>query len=404
MFIPSARTWEEMSYERAGFWPVPINKGDEYALLLKVPTNVIKAAYRSAPITLSVATASTPVGAVLATVLVIADDPSAPLGVSGVARHVEEQLALREILRLGETLFIFFDELSRPVVRARCFLEQETRRLALAQIESRREWYSGAWIPTFVEVLDEVDALVDPTNPAASKHCPVMTQVALTLTNFETNRITAIGEHEVLDFRLDDPDEGHGLEQTTWHLLEALFGSRIFHSPRIPEANGTTELTDILGLCELGHCLFEAKAIAILNTSTDRSTDRRTKNIHKQIDKGVAQLPGAMRNLAASVPLSSSSGEPISVPANTGSLRVGVIMVSELLPSVDWRAVADQLVKAATTANAPLVVLDLQELRLLVGISKSPDHLMAHLVRRFEIMVQNRSAFIRTKLDGPPMP
>jgi hypothetical protein len=71
---------------------------------------------------------------------------------------------------------------------------------------------------------------------------------------------------------------------------------------------------------------------------------------------------------------------------------------------VDWRAVADQLVKAATTANAPLVVLDLQELRLLVGISKSPDHLMAHLVRRFEIMDQNRSAFIRTKLDGPPMP
>lgn len=167
MFMPSARTWEEMKYEPAGFWPVPINKGDEYAFLLKVQTNAIKAAYRSAPVTLSVATASTPVGAVLATVLVIADDPNAPLGVSGVARHVEEQLALREILRLGETLFIFFDELSRPVVRARCFLEQETRRLALAQIEARREWYSGAWTPTLVEVLDEVDALVDPTNPAA---------------------------------------------------------------------------------------------------------------------------------------------------------------------------------------------------------------------------------------------
>ena len=393
-----------MKYEPAGFWPVPINQGDEYAFLLKVQTNVIKAAYRSAPITLTVATATTPVGNVLSTVLAIADDPNAPLGVSGVARHPEEQLALREILRLGETLFIFFDEVSRPVVRARCLLDQRASQLALAQIESRNEWYSGSWIPTLIEVLDEVDALVDPTKVVTSKHAPVMTQIELKLTDFETNKITTVGEHEALDFRLDDPDEGHGLEQTTWHLLENLFAGRICHSPQIPEQTGTRELTDILGFCDLGYCLFETKAIAVLNTSMDRTTDRRTKNIQKQIDKGVAQLPGAMRNLAAGVAVSSSSGHPIPVSSDIGSLRVGVIMVSELLPSVDWQAVADQLIKAATTASAPLVVLDLQELRVLVGISKSPERLVAHLVRRFEIMIENRTAMIRTKLDGPPLP
>lgn len=393
-----------MKYERAGFWPVPINNGDEYAFLLKVPTNMIKAAYRSAPVTLTIATASTPVGYVLATVLAIADDPSAPMGVSGVARHAEEQLALKEILRLGETLFVFFDELSRPVVRARCLLEVDASRLALTQLEASGGWYSGAWIPTLAEVLDEVDALVDPTKSVTSKHLPVITQVGLTLADFETNKITAVGENEAIDFQLDDPDEGRGLEQSTWHLLVDLFGDRIYHQPQVPEKTGTRELTDILGFCELGHCLFEAKAIAVLDTNMDRSTDRRTSNIHKQIDKGVAQLPGAMRNLAAGVPLTTLSGRQIPVSDNIGSLRVGVIMVSELLPSVDWSAVADELIKSAKSANAPLVVLDLQELRLLVGISKSPDHLMAHLVRRFEIMVKNRSAFIRTQLDGPPMP
>ncbi len=404
MFMPSARTWEEMKYEPAGFWPVPINNGDEYAFLLKVPTNVIKAALRTVPIVLTVATASTPIGNVLATVLAIADDPSAPLGVSGVARHTEEQLALAQILRSGESLFIFFDELSRPVLRARCLLETDARQLALAQVKSRTAWYAGAWIPTLAEVLDEVDALVDPTRTAPFKHAPILTQVGLTLADFKTSKITALGDHEVLDFRLDSPDEGHGLEQTTWHLLADIFGAGIFHSPQTPDQTGTRELTDILCFCGLGQCLFEAKAIGVLNANMERNTERRSKNIRKQIDKGIAQLLGAMRKMAAGVALSSSSGEPISVSLEPNDLRVGVIMVSELLPSVDWCAVADQLIYAAKASNAPLIVIDPQELRLLVGISKSADYLMAHLVRRFNIMVEQRSAFIRSKLDGPTMP
>lgn len=55
MFMPSARSWEEMKYEAAGCWPLPINKGDEFALVTKVPASSIKAAYRSCPVSLTVA-------------------------------------------------------------------------------------------------------------------------------------------------------------------------------------------------------------------------------------------------------------------------------------------------------------------------------------------------------------
>jgi hypothetical protein len=404
MFIPSTRIWREMQFEPVGFWPVPMNSGDEYVFLTKIPTHVIKAAYRSVPITLTVATAQTPVGDVIATVLVIADDQDSPLAISGVHRHPEEQLALTEVLRAGNGLVVFFDELSRPIARAHCSLDPDACGEMMAELGTHRKWYSGPWIPVLAELLDEVDALVDPTKSAQPRYLPTLRRVTLTLTSFASSKITAVGACEADDFWLEDPDEGHGLEQTTWQLLEHLFGQHIFHSPNVQEQKAARELTDIMGFCESGICLVEAKAMAVLSTSTDRGTDRRTKNVRKQIDKGVTQLPGAMRNLAAGLPLSSKSNQEIQIPECIGPLRVGVIMVSELLPSVDWDHVARQLIEAARTTNASLVVLDLQELRLLVGISNTPATLMRHLVDRFQIMNEQGSAFIRTRLNGPPPP
>ncbi|HEV8718638.1 MAG TPA: hypothetical protein VGX03_38200 [Candidatus Binatia bacterium] len=403
MFVPSARIWQEMQCEPAGFWPVPINRGDEYAFLLKVPTHVIKAVYRSCPVTLSVATAATLVGRVIATVLSVADDPASPLSISGVHRHQEEQLALTETLCLKQTLFVFFDELSRPVARAHCVLDPVACSEALVYLKGHDDWYVGPWISALAEVLDEVDTIVDPTHTVQAKHSPTLIPVCLTLSSFETTKIVALGNVESRSFRLEDPEEGQGLEQTTWHLLVDLFGQNIFHSPQVTEGKVTRELTDILTLCEAGLCFFEAKAVAVLSTQPERSTERRAKNIQKQIDKGVSQLLGGMRSVSSSLPLTSKAGLPIQLLDWVGPNRHSVIMVSELYPGVDWNLVAKQLIEASKAAGAMLHVLDLQELRLLVGTSKAPIALMAHLIRRFEIMANVGSAFIRSRLEGPPL-
>lgn len=404
MFMPSARVWNEMKYEPVGFWPVPINQGDEYAFLLKAPTHVIKAAYRACPVRLSVATAWTSCGRVMATVVTIVDDPASPLGVSGVHRHGEEQLALTEALRLGHTLFVFFDELSRPVARAHCVIEPVACNEAISCLQPYNDWYEGSWNSTLAEVLDEVDAIVDPTRTAQPNHAPTLISIGLTLTDFETNKIYAVGDREVRKFKLDDLEEGNGLEQTTWHLLVDLLGQNIYHSPQVTEWAETRELTDILTFCDAGVILFEAKAAAVLTTDPNRSTERRAKNIQKQIDKGIAQLLGGMRSINSSLPLTAKSGSSIQLPDGIGPNHIGVIMVSELLPCVDWNTVAQQLVNASKAAGAFLLVLDLQELRFLVGVSKEPVELMARLIKRHMIMVEVGSAFIRTRLDGPPLP
>lgn len=406
MFMPSARNWEEMKYEAAGSWPLPINNGDEFAIVTKMGTTSIKAVFRSCPVSLTVARAETPDGVVLATTLTVADDPSAALMLSGVLRHPEEQAALDHILRSGRTLMVFFDEASRPVARAECVFDAVPCQAALAMVEATGNRYAGAWTQLLSDVLDEVQGHCDPQLAVPAKYSPTFVSIPVSLSGFETNRITTIGlGGEVLEFRLDDPDEGHGLEQSTWHLLENLFAGSIFHSPQVHEVADKRELTDILMHCEVGVCLIEAKAANALTTSLERTTERRVASVQKQIDKGIGQLVGAFRNLKAGLPLTTKVGATVTIPSSVGSIHQGIVMVSEMLPSLDWEAIASQLRDASEKAGAMLHVLDLRELRILVGIScDNPEIFAAYLSHRFDIMTERQHALLRMRLDGPPLP
>ena len=80
-------------------------------------------------------------------------------------------------------------------------------------------------------------------------------------------------------------------------------------------------------------------------------------------------------------------------------------MVSELSPSVDWEVVGKQVLSASQATNSLFHILDLRELRILVGVSKAdPIDFMIHLMRRFRILLVCKSAYIRSQLDGPPLP
>lgn len=404
MFMPSARVWQEMQYEPSGFWPVPINTGDEFALLAKVPTHVIKAAYRGCPLVLNVTAAKTPAGTVISTVLAIHDDPVSPMGITGVHRHPEEQLALDRITDADEVLFVFFDELSRPALRATCKIDSARRVSAKQLLQRSGNRYCGAWTSMLGDVLDEVQALVDPTQTVVPVFSPECVPVPLTLSDFQTNAITAVGEHEALDFQLEDSNEGYVFEQGTWHLLEHLFGGAIFHAPRVGEDPDARELTDVFAYSDVGLCFVETKAMAVLSTAPDRTTERRARNIEKQIEKALGQLPGAMRSVTQRLPLATKTGTPIVLPPNAGPFRHGIVMVSEMMPALDWDAITGRLLSLSDDTTM-FHVLDLQELRLLVGISKNdPIQFMAYLLYRHEKVRENGSAFLRMKLDGPPLP
>lgn len=399
MFMPSERNWREMKHEAAGLWPAPINNGDEYALLLKAPTHVIKSVYRGVPAQLKIATASTPLGHVVATTLVILDDIEAPLLLSGVERYAEEILALHEILRLHKTITIFFDELSRPVARATCFLDEEQTTSILRRIEVHTDWYVGPWHPVLDKMLDEIQGEIDPHLAREPKYSPVTGDITLTFNDFETNKIATIGANGVAyRFRIDDPEEGRGFEQSVWHLLEGLFGTRIYMSPKVDKGQARRELTDIL--CHTGNSVIaiQAKAVAVLSTDVGRGTQRRASNIRKQVKKGLKQAQGALRSISVGLPISSEGGERIAADIASMDVKLGVVMVSDFLPGVDWEEVAADSIGASKEVRCPIVVLDLRELRVLVGVSRSPEDLVLQLLHRFETMFKNGNALIRASV------
>lgn len=401
--MPSERNWNEMQAEAAGLWPVPINKGDEYALLVKAPTHVIKSIYRGVSTQLDIATASTPIGHVMATTLVVRDDVKAPLLLSGVERFAEEILALKEILRLHETETFFFDELSRPVARAKCSFCATRATSILRRIEEHADWYVGSWNAVLDELLDEIQGEIDPQLAIDPVYSPVTDELALTFTGFETGKIVAIGANgAAYQFRIDDPEEGAGFEQSVWHLLVDLFDYGIYMSPQIDKGQTRRELTDILCHTSNSAIAIQAKAVAILSTEPGRGTQRRASNIGKQIKKGLKQAQGALRSISAGLPIKSKAGEGIAVDFASMEVKLGVVMVSDFLPGVDWEEVATEVICVSKKVQCPIIVLDLRELRVLVGVSPTPEDFALQLLHRFETMLRNGNALIRASVVAKP--
>jgi len=277
MIVPSARVWEEMGRERAGFWPSLLGDGRTHAFLLKLPTHVIKAAYGACPMSLLVSAARTDVGYVLSTAVRVADDPASPLILTGVHRHKEEQDALRQALSGSQTMICFYDELARPVLRGECVLESAACEAALRDFHEDDDWYVGPWSSTLVKLLDEIQGKIDPDLNVPPLYHPTLNTVPLTLVSPEIIQIVAIGSEEVREVRLEGRDEGYGLEQGVWHLLEGLFGRGIYHSPQVQKEGDVRELTDVLCFGPGAAFLVESKAVAVLSTDPERSTERRAR-------------------------------------------------------------------------------------------------------------------------------
>ncbi|MGD9723596.1 MAG: hypothetical protein AB7O59_19840 [Pirellulales bacterium] len=399
--MTSTRVGGEMQAVPAGFWPVPVNHGDEYALLLQTKTTAIKAAYKSCAVSLSIGTTSTPLGCVLATVLTVAEDPQDPDQVLVVHIDAEEHSALESVLRLGKTTLFFFDELSRPIARADCAFDEPARTRVLALLDRCGTRYTGEWNDTCADVRDDLAAKYDPTMNASGKFTFTIEDVPLALNNFETIEIVALGDQESRSVRLEEQDEGYVLEQGAWHLMVDLFGAGIFHSPQVTENGIKRELSDILSFCEAGSCVVQAKAIAVLTTNPLRTTERRARNIRKQVDIGLSQVLGAIKNLEAGLPLTSKDGAAFTIPKNTAWLRHGIIVVSDLHHGVDWKEVATRLLEESTRMQVMIHVLDLHELRKLVAASETPIQFIARLIRRFQMMKARQTALLRIEFREP---
>lgn len=112
---------------------------------------------------------------------------------------------------------------------------------------------------------------------------------------------------------LFDGDEGNQQEQLGVWLTDNLQPSGTYHSPQIPKGAGTRELTDILLSHEFGAALIESKTLSILARERLPERAKLKRDISAHIGKAFAQLRGAIRALKSGVPVTSPSGDTLTV-------------------------------------------------------------------------------------------
>ncbi|MGG6268552.1 hypothetical protein ACQ4M3_29340 [Leptolyngbya sp. AN03gr2] len=398
MHIPSEEIYREIFHESAGIWFVRSVGTDSHAILLKAPTNVLKAIMAGCTVKVSFTVDQSAYPPILTSCVQIYDGKDAPFMVFGSHINQAEHSALPEILNRRSTPLFLYDELIRNVAWAETSWGNAVDRVSQL-ILSFESFYAGVSTKDVQSALDNLQSSLVP-NSVAQAALLNSEQVELTSASFNTIDVYVYGVNDKIQmFNALSEDEGGGLEQSTWQLLESLFIDQIYRSPQVLSDNGKIrELTDIFCFTNQGIFLFETKVSSVLNTSLERSTERRAKNIESQIEKALRQLRGAIKTVRSGQKIVTKSG--VELNFNREIVPHGVVVISEMFPFINWDEITICLMKTALESNSMIHILDLQELRTLIGCSSSFNHFDYYLMTRLETVIDRKSAFIRTKFAG----
>lgn len=394
MYLPSEEVYKELRWESGGIWFVPTRGSDTHAILLKSHTNVLKSLFKGASIKVGFGLENTPKGRVLLSVMYIYDDTESPIINIGPNIHYTQQVALLEILRDREqTPIFFYDELARNVASAQCRFGVQ-RLEAVSLFDDLKGLYVGEPTPYVIQALGQFERTANDflkLNPIALEKVII---VELALEQFQEYDIHVVGDRETGFFNIAQKNEGNGLEQSVWHLLVGLFGSDIYWSPQVVKGKKTRELTDILATTDLGIFLIESKSKAVMSIDQSQTKERKVKSIESHIEKGLGQLVGAIKSIRDGRSLLTSENEEIII--NRELVPHGIVLVSEMFPFMNGKALLAQLAEASLKSNAMLHIIDLTELAKLVTASKTANILDHYLMQRFEQVIEKENVFVRT--------
>lgn len=397
MYIPSTRVYEEMQVEHASAWFVPTGKLQLPYLLVKLPTVSLKRLIATSELRFTFALYQHADRQILTQGFLVQDSDEHPMVVVGRIRHPEELRALHGVMNSLSVPIVLFDELARPVAAGTVGLDSDAATAIARRLPE--SVYSGPYDEGVDYVLDDFQYQLDSSLAHQQGRAPIWLEpIEMTCNGFRVSEIFGIGAYGAHRFSLLDPDEGSGLEQSAWQLLESLYGVNLHRSPMLERGASCRELTDVLAEHELGACLIETKALAAVGV--DRSMRRRTRNIEKDIAKGLRQLSGAIRGVREGGVVRGSKGQKIACTVAPHLLPQAIVLISDMDQGLNWVDIGQQLIERSVETRVFFHVFDLHELRVLMGGSHSPKHLLANLCRRYQALLDEGHGNIRSRM--PP--
>ena len=355
MFIPGQVLLEQLSVSNAGVWFIKAGVADKPAIVAKLPTISLKAVYRGKLFYLLLAIVKQGKKHLLFSGFVVDDDPTHPLRFAhplfdnNQFNHTEN---LRAILSTGVTRIHFFDEQNYPVASAECVFDQSQLDIALKILKIAD--LPDKYVPNVYEQAQDklLKDLALVINKKMADHSAIHLmgvvlnfENPITISRIDPEYLAYISENTTNGYRFDNYDEGGALETSAYQGLMRIFTENTFHSPFVEVGKTKRELTDILGFGDKQICLLESKALALLKTSLDRKSAKKVSLIQKDINKGLRQLKGAIKELRTAGGSIYHNDQVIIVPDIESSCINGIVLISEMYPFLDWENVAKKVIE-----------------------------------------------------------
>lgn len=392
MHLPGKRIYEELRAEEAGIWFVPANFGEEIAVLIKAPSTVLKALLSGCPLGFAFGLRDN----YLCRGAHVYDVADAPVFICDVQRHLEEHVSLRRFLIEKQAPLFLFNELDVCVAWSTALVSEDSSKSVINLLSAIEDRYVGDFTPEMSLALDDFCFSIDSTQRFDDTHEIPTIEIAIQHGPWTSNTVSYAGNLDSQKIILDDSEEGAVLEKTVWATLESVFPFDLHRSPCVQVGNKTRELIDVLTSYRYGSFFIEAKDLSIFGTGLDRSRERRTKSVQKQTKKAITQLVGASKAAKRNEKIFDSSGNDIRVIREKPFHCI--VLLTELMHEGDWADIVKQLREAIFVTGDFFHILDLQELVMLLKISKGrPELLDYNLMERCKRFIEKETVHIRSR-------
>lgn len=395
MFIPSGKLWNRMCNEKVGLF-FEESLGDfSHGVVVKIPMFSIKNIINGCDVYFTLCNISVDGINVVCSRIIIKDDINHPLFVFTPHRTEYEQKCIKEMLAMESVPIHFFDELSMNIASATTSFES-IKHFGFFQTKVQHKTIDRTIANAAIDTLENATDELQITNKIKNTTNIVeLNSMKIKLKELVINKIDYIGNDGVKVLSLNEIEEGYISENAVWTLIENIFSPNIFHSPYYLNKNLKTELTDILALSDRGLILFESKCAAVLDSKKQQPSIRKSSNIKKQIYKAISQLKGVTKNIYSGVKIYSTEDKEINVSFYNMQFKHAIIVISDFFPGINWEEIAQDLITASKSTKFCFSILDLMELRLLVGAGDSAPLFHLNLLNIFENMYESGTALIK---------
>ncbi|MYM81762.1 hypothetical protein GTP44_07290 [Duganella sp. FT50W] len=392
MHLPSERIYKEMRSEEVGTWIVPANGGKETALLIKAPTNALKAIVSGAKMSMVYAFQES----YLCSAIRVYDVPEEPLLLCNIQRHEEEHCALRKVASVGKTPIFLFNELDVCVAWSDGILS-EGDRIGLNEFLSKHPIpYSGEYSAEAIKALDNFCSITNQMTEVLASDVMAIIETPIQYGKWVSNMVSFAGNNDLQTIVLDDRDEGGVLEKSIWASLESVFPFGLHKSPQVKIGKKQRELIDVVAFYQYGSFFIEAKDLSVFAAGLDRTRERRVLGVQKQAEKAIGQLVGASKTAKRGVEAFNAKGSQI--PLVLDKPLHCIVLLTELIHEGDWTEVEDAIRSAAMETGDYFHVFDLRELVMLLKCSSGQAHRLDYnLMKRFERFVEAGTIHIRSR-------